>query len=167
MNRSLLILLGALAAGAAVFTGSYFASEHTCRMCQVQPADELAWLQTEFHLNNAEMARIRQLHEGYKPQCAAMCARIAAKKRELDAALGSGTNLTVEAQTKLGELSALRAQCQAQMLQHFVNVSQTMPPEEGRRYLAEMKRVTLGLHEPSEQAMPDDMSGDHGHEHQH
>jgi small-conductance mechanosensitive channel len=163
MNRSLLILLGALAVGSAIFAGSYFASQRTCLMCREQPKDDLAWLRLEFHLSDAEMARIRQLHEGYLPKCAEMCARIAAKKREVDAALGNSTNVTPEVQTKIGELGELRKQCQMQMLQHFITVSQTMPPEQGQRYLAEMKRVTLGLHEQTEQSM----SGEPGHEHQH
>jgi hypothetical protein len=163
MNRSLLILLGALALGSAVFVGSYFASQRTCLLCREQPKDDLAWLRLEFHLSDAEMARIRELHEGYLPKCAEMCAKIATKKQELDSALGNGTNLTPEVQTKMSELGVLRNQCQMQMLQHFIMVSQTMPPAQGQRYLAEMKRVTLGLHEQTEQRM----SGETGHEHQH
>lgn len=153
MNRSLIILIGALALGAAVFGGSYFTSQHVCTMCKAQPKDDIAWLREEFHLNDAEMAHIRQLHEGYMPKCAEMCAKIAAKKRELESALGDGTNITVEAQAKLNEVAELRARCQRQMLQHFVTVSQAMPPEQGQRYLAEMKRLTLGFHEQTEQSM--------------
>ena len=139
MNRSLVILLGALALGAAIFAGSYFTARHATVMCCAKPADDLSWLRTEFHLNDAEMARIRELHEGYLPKCAEMCAKIAAKKDELESVLGTSTNITAEAQAKLNEVAALRAQCQAQMLQHFITVSQAMPPEQGRRYLAEMK----------------------------
>ena len=153
MNRSLVILLGALALGAAVFAGSYFTAQRATVMCCVQPADDLYWLRTEFHLSDAEMAHIRELHEGYLPKCGEMCAKIAAKKRELDSVLGNGTNLTAEAQTKINEIAALRAQCQAQMLQHFISVSQAMPPEQGKRYLAEMKRLTLGTNELMEQSM--------------
>jgi hypothetical protein len=116
----------------------------------------------EFHLSDAEMVRIRELHEGYLPQCAAVCARIAEKKRELESVVGNGTNLTAEVQTKLADIAALRAQCQSNMLRHFVAVSQAMPPAAGRRYLAEMKRLTLGNSEQMEQSM----SGDTGHEHQ-
>src|ERR1017187_5431150 len=118
MNRSLVILLGVLALGAAIFAGSYFVSQRACLM--TRSADDLNWLRDEFHLSDAEMARVRQLHEGYMPQCAKMCALIAAKKTEVQTALGNGTNVTVEAQTKLTELGELRAQCQAQMLQHFI-----------------------------------------------
>jgi hypothetical protein len=96
------------------------------------------------------------------PQCAKMCALIAAKSAEVQAALGNGTNVTVEAQKKLTELGELRAQCQAQMLQHFITVSQAMPPEQGQRYLAEMKKLTLGFHEEIEQSMSDHTGHEHG-----
>ena len=163
MNRSLVILFGALALGAAIFGSSCLLSRHVCQSCMTSPDDELSWLRTEFHLSDAEMARIRELHEGYLPKCAEMCAKIAAKKSELASVLGTGTNLTAEAQVKLTEIAALRAQCQAQMLRHFATVSQAMPPEQGRRYLAEMKRVTLGTNGLMEQSMSDHA----GHEHQH
>lgn len=162
MNRSLVILIGALALGGGIFAGSYITARHATMACCTNPADDLSWLRTEFHLSDAEMARIRALHEGYWPKCAEMCAKIAAKKSELDAVLGGSTNVTAEAQVKLNELAALRAQCQAQMLQHFIAVSQAMPPEQGRRYLAEMKQLTLGNHEQVEQTMSDAP----GHEHQ-
>jgi hypothetical protein len=160
MNRSLVILLGALTLGAAIFAGSYFVAHRATELCCANPSDDLSWLRNEFHLGDADMARIRELHAGYLPKCAEMCAKIAAKKRELESALGSGPNLTADAQTKLTELAGLRAQCQAQMLQHFATVSQAMPPEQGRRYLAEMQKLTLGTHEQMEQSM----SGDTGHE---
>ncbi len=163
MNRSLILLLGALALGAGIFAGSYFVAQRASVMCCAQPADDLSWLRTEFYLSDAEMARIRQLHEGYLPKCAEMCQKIAAKKSELESALGNGTNLTAEAQMKLDEIAALRSQCQAQMLEHFATVSQAMPPEQGRRYLAEMQKLTLGTHEQTEKTM----SGDASHEPRH
>jgi hypothetical protein len=125
-------------------------------------ADDLSWLRDEFHLGDAEMARVRQLHEGYLPQCAKMCALLAAKKSEVQTALADGTNVTAAAQQKLTELGELRAQCQTQMLQHFIAVSQAMPPEQGRRYLAEMKSLTLGSHEEIEQSMSDHTGHEHG-----
>jgi small-conductance mechanosensitive channel len=163
MNRSFAILLGALALGAAIFGASFFTARHTMAMCCEKPADDLNWLRLEFHLDDADMSRIREMHEGYQPKCAAMCAKIAAAKNELDKMVGSSTNLSFEAQAKLKEIADLRAQCQAQMLEHFVAVSQAMPPEQGRRYLAEMKKLTLGKHEEIERSM----SVDPVHEHQH
>jgi len=163
VNRSLVIVLGALVLGAAVFAGSYFIGQRACVMSMTRSADDLSWLRDEFHLSDADLARVRELHEGYKPKCAEMCARIAAKKAEIRAVLTNETNVTAEAQKKLTELGELRAQCQAQMLQHFIAVSQAMPPEQGRRYLAKMKYLTLGFHEEIEQSMSEPA----GHEHHH
>jgi hypothetical protein len=159
MKRSLVILLGALALAASVFAGSYYVSQRACSI--TRSTDDLSWLRDEFHLSDADLARVRQLHEGYMPQCAKMCALIAAKQTEVQTALGSGTNVTAEAHKKLSELGQLRAQCQGQMIQHFIEVSQAMPPEAGRRYLAEMKKLTLGSHEGIEQSMSDH-NGHHG-----
>jgi len=161
MNRSLVILLAALVLGAVLFGGSYAVSRRVCQSCMAKSVSDLDWLRQEFHLDDAEMARIQKLHEGYLPKCAEMCAKIAAKKVELETALNGSTNVNPVAEQKLAELAAFRAQCQAQMLQHFTEVSRTMPPEQGRRYLTEMQRLTLGLHEQTEQSMSESM----GHEH--
>jgi hypothetical protein len=163
MRRPLVILFGVLAVGAAVFGGSFLVARQCCVKQMAASADDLDWLRHEFQLDDAEMARVRALHEGYMPKCADMCARIAAKKNELESALAGSTNVNASVEKTLAELGELRAQCQAQMLQHFVEVSQAMPPEQGRRYLAEMQRLTLGFHEQIEQTMSDHA----GHEHHH
>ena len=160
MNRSWLTLFGAFAACAGIFFAAYFLGQRACVATMSRSADDLTWLRDEFHLNDAQMTRIRELHEGYLPQCAKMCALIAARQKEVQAALGgNGTNINSNAQQELAALGALRAQCQAQMLRHFVAVSREMPPQEGRRYLAEMEKITLGSHEAIEPSMST------GHEH--
>jgi hypothetical protein len=163
MNRSLIILFGALALGIAIFAGAYCASQRTTMLCCVNPADDLNWLRTEFHLSDTEMARIRELHAGYLPQCGEICQKIAAAKRDLASIVGQSPHLTAEAQVKMNEIATLRMQCQSNMLQHFITVSHAMPPVQGGRYLAEMKKLTLGEHEQVEESM----SGETGHEHHH
>src|ERR1051325_11393718 len=153
MNRSLVILLAALTLCAGVFAASFFGARHVSMMCVAKSTDDLSWLRDEFHLSDAEMTRIKELHRGYMPKCMEMCEKITAKKEEITVALGNGTNVTAEVQTKLIELGELRARCQAQMLDHFVEVSRAMPSEQGARYLAEMKLLTLGAHEDVEQSM--------------
>jgi hypothetical protein len=159
MRHSLAILVGALAAGVAVFAGAFFVSQRLCASRMANPADDLAWLRQEFRLSDAELARIRELHEGYLPKCHEMCKKILAKKREVDQELAGETNVTAAIEQKVMELCELRAQCQLQMLRHFAEVSLVMPPEQGKRYLAEMQRLTLGFHEQIEQSM----SGSAGH----
>jgi hypothetical protein len=163
MRRSLLILLVILLTGAAIAGTSYLLARRICCRALAASGDDLAWLRDEFHLGDAEMQRIRQLHEGYLPKCHENCARIAAKKQELQAALDKSQGMTPEAQQKLTEVAALRAQCQANMLAHFYEVSRVMPPEQGRRYLAEMQRLTLGFHEQIENTMSGGASSPHGH----
>lgn len=162
MKRSPVILLLALVAGVAVFVASYVLAQRLCVKHVASLADDLAWLRQEFRLSDAELSRIRELHQGYLPKCAEMCEHIAAKKQELESALAGATNVTPDAEQKLSELAALRAQCQTHMLRHFVEVSQAMPPEQGRRYLAEMQRLTLGFHEQIEQSMSHSADHEHG-----
>jgi len=161
MYRSLAIVLGALVLGAALFSGSYVVSQRLCQVCVAQPPGGLDWLRKEFHLNDAEMARIQALHENYLTQCNAMCRMVADKKQELAAILSTSTNVNPAAEQKLAELAACRAQCQSRMLQYFVDASRVMPPAEGRRYLVEMQNFTLNLQKGNEQLLSEPA----GHEH--
>jgi hypothetical protein len=161
MKRSLIILICVLLAGAALFAASVFAGRHACVVSYAHRADSLDWLRQEFHLSDSEMSRIRELHNGYMPRCQTMCAQIAAKKQELDQALAGATNVNATVQQKLTELAVLRSQCQAQMLEHFVEVSRAMPPEQGSRYLSEMEGLTINAHEETEQTMSN--HGGHAH----
>ena len=161
-TRSPINVVLALIVGLALFIGSYMVAQRICAKQMTNATDDLDWLRQEFRLGDAEMTRVRELHEGYMPKCAAMCKEIAAKKRELETALSGVTNVTLTAEQKLSELGALRSQCQTQMLRHFAEVSQAMPPEQGRRYLAEMQRLTLGFHEQIEQSMSHPVEHQHG-----
>lgn len=162
MNRSLVIVLGALILGAALFAGSFAISHRICRICVEQPPGSLDWMQSQFHLNNDEMAHIRKLHDSYLTECKAMCRMIADKQQEVAAALNSTTNVSPVAKQKLAELAGCRAQCQSRMFQYFIDVSHNMPAAEGKRYLAEMQRLTLGI--PNGNGQP--LSESAGHEHQ-
>ena len=163
MRHSLIILLAIGLASAALVGLTSAVAKRLCAQHLVRPGDDLAWLRREFRLGDREMQRIRQLHEGYLPRCREMCDRIAASKQELQRALQAGQGLTPEAEQKLAEVGALRAQCQAQMLEHFHEVSRAMPSEQGRRYLAEMQRLTLGFHEQLEDTMASGAPSPHGH----
>ncbi len=161
MKRPLTIVALALLVMTAAFAGSYLLAQRFCAR-HIARTDSLEWLHQEFRLGEADMVRVRELHDGYLPKCAEMCVRIAAKKQELEQALTGQTNLTNEAERYLSELGVLRTQCQTEMLRHFVEVSQAMPPEQGKRYLTEMQRLTLGFHEQIEQSMSHDGHVHHG-----
>jgi hypothetical protein len=155
MNRSLVIVLGALVLGVALFGGSYVVSQRLCQVCVAPLPGSLDWVQQEFHPNTDQMVRIQKLHKDYLSQCTVMCRMVADKKREVAAALNGTTNLTPLAKAKLAELADCRSHCQSQMLQYFAAVSQNLPPDEGRRYLAQMQKFALGLPGGNQPSMSD------------
>jgi hypothetical protein len=163
MRKPVMVLLLALALVAGVFGAAFLCARHWCVARMAQSTDDLDWLRMEFHLTAADLARIRHLHEGYLPICAANCERIAAKKQELAAAEAAGTNSPARLAELRAEVTALRTKCQGEMLAHFEAVSRAMPADQGARYLAEMKRLTLGDHEQVEASM----AGTNGHVHDH
>jgi hypothetical protein len=140
MKRALAIVCLGLLVAVTGYCALYYSQTKSVR--SLQAASELAWLKMEFGLEEGEFARIEALHEGYLPQCAAMCAKIAAANAELESMVVQTNTVTPEIRAKLGEIGNLRQECQAQMLNHFYAVSQAMPAEQGRRYLAEMQKMT-------------------------
>jgi hypothetical protein len=136
MKRGALILLLGLAVATAAFAGFYYLCTASCRKLMCQPQPELAWLKKEFHLTDAEFNRISQMHAAYFPKCQQRCQRIAEQDRQLQQLLASATSLTPQIQDLIAERARTRGECETEMMKHFLAVSQTMPPEEGRRYLS-------------------------------
>jgi hypothetical protein len=143
MKRPWGILLAGLAAGLLAYSSFYYVSTARCHSLMGKPAPELAWLQGEFHLGDAEFARVCLMHESYLSGCAERCRRIDEKNDELKRLLASTNTVTTEIEKTLSEAAQLRAECQKKMLQHFYEVSQTMPPEQGKRYLAWVQERTI------------------------
>ena len=143
MKRSGLILVLGLALAGAAYCGFYFLGSAAERNLMESPVPELAWLRKEFNLNGAEFKRISELHAAYRPGCEERCRRIAAKNSELKALLAQTNALTLEIEKKLTEAAELRLECQRAMLKHFIEVSKTMPPEQGKRYLVWVEERTF------------------------
>ena len=139
MKRGLLILVFGLIAAAAAYGCIYFVCTSPTRNLQQSEKPELAWLKDEFHLSDAEFKRVSELHAAYLPQCQEMCWKIDAQNVQFQKLLAGATNVSPEIEGALAEASRLRADCQTMMLRHFMQVSQTMPPEQGRRYLTWVK----------------------------
>lgn len=163
-RAAIFAVIGVLAVAGLGFATCYWVGHYCSDRRLSRQADELDWLRHEFKLNETELSRVRKLHEGYLPICRDNCERIAEKKAEFEQAMASGgTNFTPVAEQKLAEVALLRAKCQAAMLRHFYEVSQAMPADQGQRYLAEMRRLTLSAHERLEQSMSVPVRS--GHEH--
>jgi hypothetical protein len=143
MKRGGFILLLGLLLGAAGFSGFYYLGTASSRSLMQEPQPELAWLKQEFKLSDAEFARISQMHAAYLPQCGERCRRIEEQNEKLRQLLARAATVTPEIQRLLAERATTRAECEAEMLKHFLAVSRTMPPEQGRRYLAWVQQQTF------------------------
>ena len=139
MKKGVLILVLGLVAAVAAYGCIYFLCTSSARTLQQGDTPELAWLKEEFNLSDADFKRVSELHAAYLPQCRDMCREIDAHNVKLQRLLSGATNMTPEITTALAESSRLRSECQTMMLSHFFQVSQTMPPEQGRRYLSWVK----------------------------
>lgn len=140
MKKGFLILVLGLVVVAAAYGCVYLACTSPARSLERSDRPELAWLKDEFKLSEPEFKRVSELHAAYLPQCREMCRKIDAQDAQLQKLLANATNPTPEIDAALAQAAQLRAQCQQMMLRHFFEVSQTMPPEQGRRYLAWVKQ---------------------------
>lgn len=142
MRRGLLILGAGLLVGAIAYCCFYLAGTARSRAWLSSQQPELAWLKHEFNVSDAELSRISQLHDAYLPQCKERCRRIEGLNSKLTNAITSAGQVTPDIEKLLDERARMRAECQAEMLKHFFEVSRTMPPEQGKRYLAWVQEHT-------------------------
>ncbi len=147
MKRPWFIILGGFAAAVVAYAGVYFTGTSSVRSMAESKQPALAWMQQEYHLSDAQFARLCELHDAYRPKCMEMCSKIDAKNAELQKLLASTNVVTPEIKQKLAEAAQIRAECEAGMLEHFNQVAQTMPPEQGKRYLAWVWEETLKTRE--------------------
>jgi Heavy-metal resistance len=161
-KRPWLILIGGLALAVLAYGGAYRAG--SARSCCLMSSDspELAWLQTEYHLSDAEFTRVKTLHQSYLAACMERCRQIDAKNAELQQLLSATNTVTADMEKTLQESAQLRAECQKAMLQHFYEISRTMPPDQGKRYLDWIVSCTLS---PAHESMTHISPGaDHEHD---
>jgi hypothetical protein len=164
MNRGGAVLLAGIVVCAAAFGGVYCWGTAPARRLMREEEPELAWLKAEFKLSDAEMTRITQLHEAYLPQCRERCRLVEEQNERLDHLLARAEGMTSEIREVLAERARIRAECEAEMLRHFLAVSHTMPPEQGRRYLEWVERQTILR--PTAMESRHHHEGGHGSEHQ-
>jgi hypothetical protein len=151
MKRPAVILVLGLVASIVAFACFYLVGTASSRALMREPQPELAWLKKEFNLNDAEFARIVELHEGYLPGCAERCRLIEVQNERLQKLLADSQQVTPEVQEVMAERARLRTECESEMLKHFIQVSRTMPEAQGKRYLAWVEQQTFLRGEAMEQ----------------
>jgi Spy/CpxP family protein refolding chaperone len=143
MKRAWFIIIVGLMVAFAGYACVYLLCTGAQRSVEKKDGLSLAWLQTEYHLTDAQLAQVRELHDAYQPKCMAMCRQIDAKNAELQTLLAATNVITPEIKQTLAENAQLRVECEQAMLAHFYEVAQVMPPEQGRRYLTWVQSATM------------------------
>ena len=147
------------AAGIAGVVSFRLASEPDVREA-LQKRDALAWLRTDFHLDEAQFAAIRKLHESYSKVCEKHCRAIQDAMTACDtlrAAASSDAKAIEAAERRVQEL---RVVCETAIAAHVRHVAAEMSPAEGQRYRALIlpKIADFDHHAP-----PDVKLSSHGH----
>ncbi len=143
MKRSLFILIGGLMLAVAGFVSTYAFATAPQRSAEHNSQPELVWLKQQYQLSDEQYARICELYAAYHPKCVEMCHEIDAQNARLQSLLAKTNVVTPEIKSALADAAQLRAKCEANMMSHFYQVSQVMPSDQGKRYLAWMQKETL------------------------
>lgn len=139
MKKSVFILLLAVASAFGGYWIYYGCATMPGRAMLTQPGGEMEWLRREYHLTDAQFARIQEKHREYTPKCDVMCGKIAKANARLDQLIGANKAVTPEVAAALKVSAAVQEECHQAMLGHIYAVSAEMSPEDGARYLQMMK----------------------------
>jgi hypothetical protein len=143
MKRASIIFVIGIALAIGGFVCTYIFAASTAHSMTKSSSPELTWLKQEYQLNDKQYVQVCELYAAYHPKCLGMCHEIDAQNAHLKMLLATTNVVTPEIRQALADQSQLREKCEANMLNYFYQVSQAMPPEEGRRYLAWMQKETL------------------------
>ncbi len=142
-KRAWFVVLGGLFLAVAVYACVFLAGTATQRSVDNSDKPALAWLKQEYRLDDAQFTKLCEVHDAYRPTCMEMCRKIDAKNAQIEKLLAVTNVITPEIRKALAEAAEIRAECEAAMLEHFYKVAETMPPEQGKRYLAWVQQETL------------------------
>lgn len=127
-------LLTAAAAGIALWI-----ARESVRPRELPPQEAgLMWLRDEYQLDDATFERIHALHRDYFRRCENMCRQIDAADRPL---LWRGRRSgppPADLPAQIASERALCSDCETAATKHLEQVAALMPPEQGRRFLADI-----------------------------
>lgn len=144
MRRGIFVLVLAIVAGCVAFCVMRWcrsAGHHAGSIMDAMP--ELAWLKRDLNLSDEQFAKVRDLHAAYRPECEAMCRRIAGAHVNMDRIAKSGRGLTPEFTAALKAHADLHLECQEAMLQHLYGTAAVLDEKQAVRYLETMLPFAL------------------------
>jgi hypothetical protein len=152
MKRLLFILALSVSLGAVAYLVSYgIAQRALCESPDWQ--SPTAWMRQEFHLNDAQYAQVKKMESDYHPHCTIMCDRIEQSHLALKKIILASNGMTPDVQAALLKDAAIQEECREDMLSHFYEVSQALPPDQAKRYLEIMQAHVVETENASQTAM--------------
>lgn len=149
MKRGLLILITALLVG----TVGYFVTRQQC-CCTISDSTaahdggsllpELEWLHHELKLTDEQFAKVKEKHLAYRPTCEALCMKVAASHKKVQALAQAGNIDSPGIEAALQEQAAVHVECQKAMLKHLHETAAVMSPEQAKHYLDTMLPQIIG-----------------------
>jgi hypothetical protein len=136
MKHLLRTLFGLGAAAAAIGFMCYHLNSAPELHAAVRKGDAMAWLRTDFNLDERQFAEIQRLHENYAPSCEEHCRMIQEAIQARDALRKTNEDDLVAAAEAERTLLQLRATCESAITTHVHQVAAVMSPADGKRYLA-------------------------------
>lgn len=101
----------------------------------------LAWLQKEYHLDDATFAKVAEAHRRYFRDCARRCHEL----EDVNHHFLSEVSAHPPGKSDLDALETLRESichdCRQAMVRHIHEVASFMDPETGRRFIADIQRT--------------------------
>ncbi|MBN8457342.1 MAG: hypothetical protein J0M04_05825 [Verrucomicrobia bacterium] len=99
------------------------------------PAEEVAWMKTEFGLSDTEMQKVEQLHISYIPRCDENCRRIELAGAKVARLAKQATGMNDDLAAAIREEEKARADCRLELMEHLYKTAAAMPPEAGKKFL--------------------------------
>lgn len=135
MSRSIGILVIAVVVAVAGYLLCYELATRPAKTLLATEDCGMLWLRDEYHLTEAQAAKISKMHDDYRPTCERMCQHIAVANAKVNSLIASSGTVTPEIEAALKDWALVQNECRVAMLQHVYAVSAEMNPEDGRGYV--------------------------------
>ena len=148
MKRAGLILMPIAIAGLLVFALFHRLATQPLRAVPGDIPTELAWLRSEFQLDDATFEKARALHAEYEPRCMESCERIERVNTRIHSLATAGATTPETMDAALREAAELQRECRGQMWRHIESVAALFPPQQAQRYREMMARSVVQPGQP-------------------
>jgi len=121
------------------FCGTNFFWHSDLREIAKAPNGELEWLRQEFHLSDAQFAKIANPAFSIHASLQRNVSQDHGGHSKLDRLVSEKHEVTPELEAAIREAGSVQEDCHKQMLAHIYQVSAQMNPADGQNYLRLMK----------------------------